>query len=362
MAISELETVKVSALNLDPENPRAAGQVFANTEEAIAFLRPVADLNEIVTSILTNGWIEFEPLIVLRQGNIVLEGNRRLASIMLINDTKLRAKIEYKLPVVSNPQPAPDEVQVRFVDSREEARSFIAFKHINGPAKWAALAKAKYAADWVDQGVDIYEVAQMIGDNHSTIVRMINGWRVLQQAQASGFSLKDITAKRFNFSHLYTAISKPVFREHLGLKDDELVGTSVLTKNPIPASHKKELTEAMLWMYGSVPEKRQHVVKSQNPDLTQLVQVLPNPRAMAQLVETKDLKIAFEVIMPASKRFEEQLYKTVQQAERANGVASAFDPEEQSELMEQVNLLAETVKAMRGTMRAKAINAQEDDL
>ena len=81
MTISELESVKVDTLNLDPQNPRAAGQQFKDTEEAIAFLRPVADLNEIVTSILTNGWIEFEPLIVLREGNIVLEGNRRLADL-----------------------------------------------------------------------------------------------------------------------------------------------------------------------------------------------------------------------------------------------------------------------------------------
>ena len=282
MTISELETVKVSTLNLDLHNPRAAGQQFKDAEEVIAFLRPVADLNEIVTSILTNGWIEFEPLIALRQEKIVLEGNRRLASIMLINDENLRNSIDYKLPVVNKPKSAPEYVQVRFVDSREEARSFIAFKHINGPAKWAALAKAKYAADWVDQGSDIHEVAQMIGDNHSTIVRMINGWRVLQQAQSKGFDLNDITAKRFNFSHLYTAMSKPIFREHLGLAEDELVGTSVLTKTPIPASHETMLREAMLWMYGSTSEMRQHVVKSQNPDLKQLVEVLPNTRAMTQ--------------------------------------------------------------------------------
>ncbi|MEZ5284996.1 MAG: hypothetical protein R2712_09350 [Vicinamibacterales bacterium] len=30
----------------------------------------------------------------------------------------------------------------------EQAREFIGFKHINGPHKWDAIAKARFAANW----------------------------------------------------------------------------------------------------------------------------------------------------------------------------------------------------------------------
>jgi len=64
----------------------------------------------------------------------------------LLTDLAIRERLGYKLPNDGSIPDLPEEVRVRWVDDRAEARSFIAFKHINGPFKWDALAKAKYAA------------------------------------------------------------------------------------------------------------------------------------------------------------------------------------------------------------------------
>src|ERR1035438_10451118 len=95
-------------------------------------------------------------------------------------------------------------------------------KHINGPHKWDALAKARFAADWYknekDKGLTIAKIARRLGDNHDTVVRLVNGMFVLDQAaDAKIYDIQDrYPGKRFGFSHLYTALTRPGYREFLG--------------------------------------------------------------------------------------------------------------------------------------------------
>jgi hypothetical protein len=351
--------IRVSDLNLDLHNPRAAGLTFASEEDAIKFLIAEADLDEIITSICKSGWIDYEPFVVQKDGSIVLEGNRRLASLRLIADAALRDALGYKMPSTQCAS-VPEQVRAILVDGRDEARAYIAFKHINGPAKWGALAKAMYASAWIDSGVKIGDVASALGDTNNTIVRMVNGWRVLVQAKANGFKIEDITASRFNFSHLYTALSKPDFRRVLGMNDD--LGVSVLPANPVPEDDLPKLREALGWMYGQKEWRSFAVVKSQNPDLTRLVQVMANTSAYAVLRDTNDLKVAFNVITPPESRFAEALAILVAKAEQANSLVGSFEPESQPDLIKQVNTLAAFVRTMRETMRAKIHAAEGDDL
>lgn len=103
---------------------------------------------------------------------------------------------------VDAPHSPPTELRVRYVSSRAEARRFIAFKHVTGPLKWDAYAKAKYANDWLREGEDIEVVSKTLGDSHNTVRRLVAGFHVLKQVETRGFNLNDRTKKRFAFSHL----------------------------------------------------------------------------------------------------------------------------------------------------------------
>ena len=142
-------------LHLDLMNPRAPDEDFGDENAVLEYLLDHADVNELVQSILSSGWLDYEPLIVLEEGNIVLEGNRRLAALRIISDEALRERLKIELPSSPSPAAIPAYVRIRRVKSRNEARDFIGFKHINGPFKWDALAKAKYAAEWFRDGGDI---------------------------------------------------------------------------------------------------------------------------------------------------------------------------------------------------------------
>nr|WP_281720686.1 hypothetical protein [Nitrosomonas nitrosa] len=340
-------------LHLDRENPRFVDLGYTDDVDIVRELYDQADVDELIQSILSAGYIDFEPLIVLRNSNTVLEGNRRLAALRLIADEELRKKLKINLPAVEAPKPLPEKVRVLIVDHRDDARSFIGFKHINGPFKWDALAKAKYAAQWYESGGDISTISRTLGDNHNTVRRLVNGWFALQQALKDGFDPTQISKKNFAFSHLYTALTRASVREFLNLNTEDL--SAPPQAEPIPGDKRNELQQLMSWLYGQEHKGEPTIIQSQNPNLNELSKVLAHPEAKAMLMARRDLRVAYERVEPASARFEESLMKAAKQCEDVLGLAGAYNGE--PTLLKVAEGMQRTARALVTTMREQ----QESD-
>lgn len=347
--------VSPDELHFDLSNPRFVDGQAATEVEIVKHLVDEADVDELVQSILSAGYIDYEPLIVLRDGNVVLEGNRRLAALRLISDEDLREQSRFTLPDIADSPPLPQEVRVRYVDSRSEARSFIGFKHINGPFKWDALAKAKYAAEWFDEGHDIGPISRTLGDNHHTVRRLVNGWYALQQAQGEGFDINQISKKTFSFSHLYTALTRSSVREYLGLGDED--PSSEPRKKPVPKKHASQLLQLMSWLYGQEQKGEPALVRSQNPDLNILSKVLGHPEGKKMLLAKRDLQVAYARVEPASSRFEDALLKASKQCEDALSLAGAYDGDD-STLFKVAEGMQRTVRSLVVAMKESTESAQ----
>lgn len=168
----ELETitrVPVDRLRLDRESPRLAGEAAEAAEASdagiVARLHRSTGLDDLLLSFSANGYLDIEPLVVMagrdgdESGLIVLEGNRRLATLRLLREPDLARRIasaenlRISVPTVDDSLRATfDQVSVYRVAGRERARAFIGFKHMNGPTKWDAYRKARFAADWYRAG------------------------------------------------------------------------------------------------------------------------------------------------------------------------------------------------------------------
>jgi hypothetical protein len=342
--------VSVSSLHFDRENPRMPNVPLEDDDDVVRHLVDEFDVDELVQSILSSGWIDYEPLIVQRETDVVFEGNRRLAALHLIGDAALRKRVGYTLPLRDDSRPPPESVRVRYVGDRTDARRFIAFKHINGPFKWDAFAKAKYAAEWLAEGEDVDVVSRMLGDNHNTIRRLVMGYNVLRQAERAGFDLEDRTKKRFAFSHLYTAVSRPAVRNFLNVKED---GDEVLSA-PVPPQGEEQLLQLMSWLYGQEKKKEPALIVSQNPNLNQLVKVIENKDGLETLIKSRRLDQAFEAVEPHALRFKEALIAANRQCESALALSSYFDGDEAQLAM--VKNLATTVRSLREAMLKKSLD------
>lgn len=349
--------VAPSKLRFDWHNPRFIEGQFTTEDDIIEHLVNEADVNELVQSILSAGYVDFEPLIVLKKDNTVLEGNRRLAALRLIASSDLRHKLKFTLPDIQPPESLPTTVRVRFVKDRSEARSFIGFKHINGPFKWDALAKAKYAAEWFNEGAEIATISRTLGDGHNTVRRLVNGWYALQQAQDDGFDVAKISKRSFSFSHLYTALTRASVREFLGIADEDV--STAPQRNPIPKTHRQQLGQLMSWLYGQEQRNEPTLIQSQNPDLNILSKVLGHPEGKKMLLAQRDLHVANARVEPASTRFEDALMKAAKQCEDANALSGGFDGD--ATLLKVADGMQRTVRSLNAAMKDRAGSHNEED-
>lgn len=350
--------VATKLLSFDTANPRFSGEGSAPKRDAevVAELIETADIAELLQSIASNGYIDIEPLIVMPSGKgfVVLEGNRRLAAIRLLTDENLRRDCGISVPPMSKELLRTlNEVTVYAVSKRVEARDFIGFKHINGPHRWDALAKARFAADWFkaekSHGVTIPDIAQRLGDRHDTVRRLVNGIFVLDQAKkARVFDLSDRSPGRaFAFSHLYTALTRPGFQEFLGLSDSWR--SSDPAPDPVPKENLDNLKRVLVWLYGSKPDDIPPVVTSQNPHIKQLDEVLQKPLARRTMLARNRLSEAYKLVYTPAVQFEKALLDANQNAEDALSKISGFEGDDES-LLEAASTLMRTSQIIHDTM------------
>ncbi len=314
-----IEDVEVISLGLNLENPRFIGMSFEDEEDMLKYLIEEADIDELLLSIINSGYLDFEPIIV-KEDNVVLEGNRRVAALKLIRDSKLRDRLEVVLPSEPGEDARPDKIRAVIVKDHTEARNFIGFKHINGPRKWDAMSKAKYATDWFETGASLETISKSLGDTFNTVQRLVYGFRVYQQAVCDGFDPERRTARRLAFSHLYTAITRAPIRDWLELQEDP-------TSAPVPAQNSDKLAQLMSWLYGQ-GESEPALVKSQNPDLNRLANVMAHEHTRDVLIRTRDLNEAWEELEPRSARLETALTKAVRETETSLSLSGSFDGRE----------------------------------
>lgn len=369
LPLARVVPVPVEQLALDRRNPRMLSVDDDMTDEdMIVELYRGEDLSELLQSIAANGYLDIEPLIVLEEDQrlTVLEGNRRLAAIRLFREQELATRIAEQKRVRITIPDFPEEyrttleqVSVYRVANREEARSFIGFKHINGAAKWESYAKAKFAADWYRSGgVSLLEIASRIGDKHDTVKRMVNAIYVLEQAQrAEVFSVDDRVSPRFNFSHLYTALSRAPYMRFLGL--DAAWSSYDPTPDPVPDEGVDRLSEILRWMYGSKEESVEPVVQSQNPDIKNLGEVLTSAEGLSVLRATRSLPSAHASTQPADRKFSESLVRARHEIREAANSLRGFDGREVS-LIDIAEDISETAQAIHDRMTKKVREAAMD--
>ena len=176
----QIALVSPDDLLLDERNPRLVGLLTTDKtgekpsqEELLRVIWENMAINGLAASIASDGFYRHEPLLAEPLGGgkyVVIEGNRRLATVRLLLDKKLRQELK------ATDLPSLEGEQLKLLDklpvwavSRKDAWQAIGFKHVHGARRWTSYAKAEYIADLRDEyGLSLKEIAKRIG---TTIIR-----------------------------------------------------------------------------------------------------------------------------------------------------------------------------------------------
>jgi len=305
----EVEWKRANKLRLDSLNPRLPeGFENANQSALLQVLARDYDLQDIGHSLASNGYFAEEPLVTIKSKNedawVVVEGNRRLAALLLLGDPsrapkslrpaweELSKKRRFKIL----------EVPILEYDRREEITPYLGFRHITGVLEWRPYQKGRYIAQLVEKSKkSFFEIARIIGSKAPTVREHYVGYTLLRQAR-DAFAI-DTQRVQESFGVLRRALSDPSIRAFIKLQLDQ---SEKYLAHPLPKSAAANTRELLLWMFGD--EQTEPALKDSRR-LSDLGMVLNSEVACGVLRNTNNLDYAFEMAGGEERRLLESLNK-----------------------------------------------------
>ena len=347
--------IPIARLHLDAANPRLPEEIQGRPEEELLkHLFDHFDLEEIADPMAKNGYFDEEPLVVVplnvpnellpkpeerespgfqefikrdTTNFTVVEGNRRLATAIILQDEALRQKLKIRSwPVISNQ--VKDDLSILpaiVYPARKEVLPYLGVRHITGNKKWDSYAKARYIADMIKEGHTVEEIKKQVGDRAQGVRKNAIAYNMLQEAREE-FDW-DITKAKQDFSLILLAIGQKNIKFYLGWtkklpNTDDLKSLKleeIALDSPVPDSHLQNLRDLLSWLYG---EGKANPVIRESRDITNFLSaVVASPNAIEYLKRTGNLVEAYEFTDGEEAMLKKLLGGANVKLEKALGVA-----------------------------------------
>ena len=308
-----------------------------------------------------NGYLDIEPLIVMQDPNsdclIVLEGNRRLAALRLlreadpINRMWTSKEIRIRVPPVDDLLCSTfHHVSVYAVDSRQRAPLVHRIQAHQRSCQVGRICQGQVRRRLVQVG---------------TAARQSGGDRRLHRRsprhdQAHGVSDLRSGASRERRACLTLTIAipgsstSPTSTLRYRALNTWTISASGETwarydpaPDPVPVERLDELRKMLVWIYGSKSTDELSVVRSQNPDIKNLGEVLAHTEARHLLKTTHNLDQAHETTEGIDKKFTGSLFRARDAVRDASASLRAYDGRDKSllDVAEDIKVQLDSVHA-----------------
>ena len=316
--------ISINQLHLDLENPRLPEDAEGKDEEGVLkILYRDFYLSDLAESLNKNGYFREEPLVVIPDPKqlkekfkgkstikfknidefkayvadpntnfIVVEGNRRIATIKLLCSGSLRKKL--------NVTDFPKEVTKERIESfskvfaivylnRSDVFPYLGVRHMVGIEPWEPYAKARYVVKLMDKPYnrDIDDIMIELGDRRADVLKSYLAYKIVEKADELG--LPTVEAKRDKFTYLTLSLRNNTVREYIGIGDLNKANLS----NPIPKNKYDNLKNYFSLIFGD--GNKQKGVITDSRDLNKLWKILDNKKARESLFLNRDFSVAMKM-------------------------------------------------------------------
>jgi hypothetical protein len=333
-------TIDLEKLILDPFNPRLPKSYHGASEEKILeYMLLDASLIELMMAIGQNGYFPGEQLLVVkdtRDKYKVVEGNRRLSAVKLLNNPGLatvqRTKIDQ---VIRETKERPTKIPCLIFNKEEGIHNYLGYRHITGIKEWKLLEKARYLYGLWRQsfsGLDIDEaakqIAKIIGSRKDYVKRILVGFQVYKRIEDEKFfKIRDLDDTSFYFNYIADSLNKAKIAEYLGIDFNK--------QEPAKDLNPTHLRQWTTWLYEKNEQNRTRMI-GDSADLTKLNKILGNETAKKAFIDQNvELERAYELTEDLSEIFRNSIRKSLQNLEQADNVVhriNNFYPEMEEDL------------------------------
>lgn len=327
----ETKKINVSDLLLDHDNPRLPGYLEREQDNMFEFLSKTSAIEELVSAIGANGFFDSEPLIGVTHKDdiIIVEGNRRLTALKLLNGKIFDGMSKKLYDAIGNAKIIPSEVSVAIYDTRADVLNYLGNKHIAGVKPWGALAKARYAKQLLDlQPEDnsyqdrIKEIARSIGSRADFLSRALKALDAYELAQKEEFfGLNGVNEETVKFSLLGTAL------DYEGIQEFVYENTEIeFSDRKFINKHLKELFS---WMFEKDETGKTRLGESRN--LRELTKVVVSEEGLKKFRQGMSLSQAYKMTDGLAQEYDILATQIQNSLREANSIVADVDVSEDRE-------------------------------
>ncbi len=361
MANAEYMKISIDRLILDPQNPRLPKSMFNKSEaEIINFLLTDASLVELMLAIGKNGFFEGEQLLVIPQGDnyLVIEGNRRLSAVKLLNNKDLAKKYIGKIDqVINETKERPTELPCLIFTNKEDILKYLGYRHITGIKSWKALEKARYLTQL---HLDHYpafnlqdvskEIAKMIGSRRDYVLRVLVGYKLYDIIERNGFyNIKNLDDTSFYFNYLADSLAHGNIESFLGV--------NLTALDPVAEISLENLKEWTHWLFD---KSRKNRIIAGSEQLSLLNKVVASPQALKAFTSGETLTLAVEFTDEYDIQFMNTVKKALGLLERAD-ILTAKVSNFYDDLMSDLREINRRIVKIKKEQEQRDINDIEDE-
>ncbi len=360
-----IKTISIKKLLLDPENPRLPESVARSQQAMMDYIAETTSIEELMEAIAENDFFPGEPLIAVptkpgADTYHIVEGNRRLTAVTLLNDPSACSKPGERMRnIATNARHVPKEIPIVTRDTRSEVLPYLGFRHITGVKQWEPLAKARYIEQLFnlsDQKLSIKnrytEVARTIGSRRDHIRRNLDAmavYKVIKEGEF--FGIDELNEESLKFSILSTALADERIAAFSGTNSktedgDYISSDPIVNPTKLNDSSIKELTH---WLYEKDTKGKTRIGESRN--LRYLAAIVSNEKALAAFRNGALLKIAYQMTADVSVDFAELLYQAEASLTEASSMVATV--EFQDDIYEVAKRIANHIKMIGRQLKEK---------
>ncbi|MFZ6723618.1 ParB N-terminal domain-containing protein [Undibacterium sp. Ji49W] len=369
MTSRTIEFKSIAKLLLDEENPRLPSTVQNSPQkQMLNFIARKGGIEDLMSAIGENGFFGGEALVVYQNAKDaagyyrVIEGNRRLTAVKLLNDPSLCPTRPSIAALAAEAKHKPTELPVIIMASRVEVLPYLGSRHIVGVKQWEPLAKARYMnqllGELTSKKMPIKEryrsIAESIGSHKRTdyIKSNLDALAVYKVIEENNFfNVENLNEESIDFGTLYTALPYDGIGEFVGAS--KYIGKTQTydSTNPILNQNllnKKNIAKLTKWFFEKNEDGETILGESRN--ISKFNQVLKSPEALRQLEQGATLDTAYSFTQGTNNEFVEFMQKAKSHLQSASSIMANTTPDKGNlKLAEQVFELAKTVRAVMQT-------------
>lgn len=225
-----IKDIPLESLKLDMYNTRLPKSKQGKDESAvIEYLVSESATEELMIAIGENGFFAGELLLVSEEDNgnyLVIEGNRRLTAVKLLNDPNLTTvkKISVR-EIAQNAKFKPSALPCLVFSEKNLILKYLGFRHITGIKSWRLLEKARYLSDLKqnEYGTISFlesckEIAKAIGSRSDYVKRLLIGFELYKIVEDEKFYFIDnLNDTKFFLNYFTDSLSRDNIRNFLGV-------------------------------------------------------------------------------------------------------------------------------------------------